>query len=326
MTQAEGELSSGLGIPLANIDAARRLTEQLLAERRERLAALATDADAAVVLMGSFGRREVTSQSDEDYMVLFTGEALSHAKPTLEATAAALAGPAGPGGVFGAQVQLTDLMEIGLDDDTNHNLTRRMLLILESVAVSGQDAHARSRRALIERYLNAGARDFRPPRFFINDLVRYWRTIAVDFEGKMHARSGEGWGLRNAKLRLSRKALFAGGLLPLLECGHLQLAGMLDYLDERMSRPPLDRIADAFIAKNAIDPARRALGAYDSFLGILGNPEHRAELEQLAAADARSSELFCHVDDLGDQFQSGLLALLFDNEDFHEWVREYLIF
>jgi hypothetical protein len=41
--------------------------------------------------------------------------------------------------------------------------------------------------------------------------------ICVDFAGK--EREGrDKWGLRNAKLRASRKVLFAGGLIPVLEC------------------------------------------------------------------------------------------------------------
>ena len=66
--------------------------------------------------------------------------------------------------------------------------------------------HGDARRALIAGYLEANVKDHRPPRFLLNDLVRYWRTIAVDFESKMRARKGEGWGLRNGTLRLSRKA------------------------------------------------------------------------------------------------------------------------
>ena len=44
---------------------------------------------------------------------------------------------------------------------------------------------------------------------------------------------------------------------------------MLDYLDERMSLTPLDRIADAFVDHDALDAGVRTLTAYDAFLAIL---------------------------------------------------------
>lgn len=49
------------------------------------------------------------------------------------------------------------------------------------------------------------------PRFLLNDIVRYWRTVTVDFVEKQRGQAGHGWGLRNAKLRMSRKLIFATG-------------------------------------------------------------------------------------------------------------------
>jgi hypothetical protein len=292
------------------------------------MAAVPVDEDATVVLMGSWGRREITSESDDDFMVLLAGAPREGARPSIEEVAGALGGrPPGPEEIFGRHVLLDELRgKIGRDEDTNTNLTRRMLLMLESVAICGDDVHADARRALISGYLEANVKDHRPPRFLLNDVVRYWRSIAVDFESKMRARKGEGWGLRNAKLRLSRKALFAAGLLPVLECYRHPVNNMLDYLDDRMSVPPLDRLADAFVDRGALDPGVRALSAYDEFLAILDDSPRRRELSDLGVADAAESSLFARIAELGREFEAGLLALLFDDPELHRWVREYLVF
>ena len=278
--------------------------------------------------MGSWGRSEVTSESDHDFMVLFEGSSREDARPTIDAVAELLGGRA-PGSeeIFGRQVWLNDLRgKIGRDEDSNANLTRRMLLVLESVPVCGDETHARALSGLLAGYLEANAKDYRPPRFLLNDLIRYWRTIAVDFESKMRQRKGEGWGLRNAKLRLSRKALFAGGLLPVLECYRYTSDEMAAYLGERMSVPPLDRIADVFIDHRELDGGLRSLSAYDEFLGILDDGDKRGQLSALSAEDAPESPLFARVMELGREFEGGLLALLFDDPELRRRMREYIVF
>jgi hypothetical protein len=321
-------LEATTGLRFEHITAARAETDRRLRERRDRFQAIKADRNTTVVLTGSWGRHEVTSESDDDFIVVFEGNLAEDARPSVEEVAGVLGGPApGAEDIFGQPVALDDLREkIGRDLDTNANLTRRMLFILESVAVCGEDVHARARTALLAGYLDANVKDYRPPRFLLNDLVRYWRTIAVDFESKMRARKGEGWGLRNAKLRLSRKALFAGGLLPVLDCYRYPASDMLGHLDERMSVPPLDRIADAFIDHGAADPGARALNAYDEFLAILDDRDKRQQLSALAVDEARNSLLFARISELGKEFEAALLALLFDDLEFHRWVRDYLIF
>src|SRR4051812_1612554 len=298
-------LAARTGEAFAPIAAARERTTTGLAERRARLAGVEMDDDATVVLLGSWGRHEVTSASDDDAIVLFTGDG---SRPAAEDVARALGGPPpGREGLFGKEVRLTDLTgRIGLDDDTNTNLTQRMLFLLESVAVAGEAAHAHAREALIATYLAAHERDYRPPRFLLNDLVRYWRTIAVDFEGKQRRRAGEGWGLRHAKLRFSRKVLFAGGLLPVLGCSALPADEMPAQLARELAQPPLDRIANAFLEHGMADAGARALRAYGAFLEMLDDPGQRAHLESLTEAEADDSPLFARVRQHGEDLQAGL--------------------
>ncbi len=321
-------LAEATGEGFGPILRARERTAAGLAERRARLDRVRLDPDAAVVLLGSWGRHEVTSASDDDAIVLFCGERRDFTRPGPGEVAAVLGGPApGPEGLFGATAWLADLTDrVGLDGDTNVNLTRRMLFLLESVAVAGDQAHARARRELLGLYLAPHERDYRPPRFFLNDLVRYWRTIAVDFEGKHRARAGEGWGLRHAKLRFSRKALFAGGLLPVLECHTLPADAMSAFLGGRLAEPPLDRIAAAFLTHGMPDAGARALRAYGDFLQLLDDPRQRGELSRLSEADADGSEVFARVRERGDELQAALLALLFEVPELERLVRDYLVF
>lgn len=301
---------------------ARARTAQRIAERRALLDGVAIDRGAAVVLMGSWGRHELTGGSDDDYVLLARGLAPPDGWGPLHDTAAQVAerfardpgGFSAPGrqGVFAEVVYSAELMRVGLDDDTNTNLTRRMLLVLESVAACHPDVLAGVRLDVIQDYLSDALRDRRPPRFLLNDLVRYWRTIGVDFVAKDRERGGRGWGLRNAKLRTSRKLLFASGLLPVLRCHELEAPEIADFLAAQFAMPPSDRVADAFLRYGAAEDGAATLAAYDAFVALLDDPGVR---EELAALDSRmaadASGRWREIAALGATIEQGLLRLLF---------------
>ena len=303
--------------------AARDLTARRLAERAALLGSLDVPANATVVLMGSWGRHELTRSSDDDYVVLVRGPAPNDggwgpahdtAAQVAERFARDPGGFSAPGrqGVFAEVVYSSELMRVGLDDDTNTNLTRRMLLVLESVAACHPDVLAGVRRDLIHDYLRDALRDHRPPRFLLNDLVRYWRTIGVDFVAKDRERRGEGWGLRNAKLRTSRKILFASGLLPVLRCHNVRAEQIGPFLAEQFALPPTDRVADAFLHAGTPNAGADALGAYDAFLALLDDDDARAELRALdGRASADASPCFREAAELGGEIERNLLSLLF---------------
>jgi len=331
-TGALERLASATGTHFLALDAARGRTDERLIELRAAFEGLERDEDVAVVLMGSWGRRELTSESDNDFVVLVDApqEFRRSVVPTLDVVRVVLrkhGREPGREGVFDTYVYTDHLAgRIGLDRDDNANLTRRVLLLLESVSVAGDETWKEARRTVLGGYLEQPLRDRRPPRLLLNDVVRYWRTICVDFAGKQRERRGEGWGIRNAKLRLTRKALFAAGLLPILRCHEHLATGITAFLDEQFAARPVDRLADAFLRYDQADAGARGLAAYDEFLAILDDPALRQELEQRPRDDLEASLLFRRVADLGERFQQGLLTLLFDSDDLAPLTRGYGLF
>lgn len=185
-----------------------------------------TSEDTSLVVFGSLGRDEWTSHGDLDWTFLIDGGANSDhvliAQDIQKVFEKAKFQKPGPTGTFGNMAFSHDIIhEIGGQYDTNKNMTQRILLLLESCAIGERtDAYERVIRGVINRYLEEDnhllthdSKRYRVPRFLLNDIVRFWRTMAVDFASKQRDRAGKGWGLRNAKLRMSRKLIFASGLL-----------------------------------------------------------------------------------------------------------------
>ncbi len=314
------------GVRFAALEAARARTAERCDAARAELAGMPRDADVAVVLLGSWGRGELTSGSDDDVLVVTTGGLRPGLRPRIEELQPAFAGASGAQGTFDHVVTVEELATIGLEADSNRVLTRRMLVLLESAPLLGAEVHRAVLARLLEAYLGGERRDRRPPRYLLNDVIRYWRTVAVDFEAKARAADDGKWALRHAKLRTSRTVLFAGGLLPLLECHHVTADDAPALLLGELLQPPTDRIAAAFLRYEAVDAGVRTLGAYDRFLGLLDDPARRGALEHLARADAREDPTFQECRRLGREIQQGLAALLFEREPLRRLVRQYGVF
>lgn len=311
------QLSEETGEQFPHLERARESTAARLTELEERVAGLACETETSVVMFGSWARRELTDHSDFDWLYLIEGPMKETVGPGDDEVAEALGVEdhrPGKQGIFGTHAFCDEMVgKIGLDEDSNTNLTRRVLLMLESVPVRGHDSHRRCWEAVLDGYLAEARRGRRPPRFFLNDVVRYWRTICVDFVGKQRD-DGEKWGTRNAKLRTSRKVLFAGGLLPILQCDRLGLAEMREFLIAQLEAPATDRLAYAFLRWGAIDSGARCLDAYDRWVGMLHKQEVRKELDSLSKEKAENSPVFSEIRHLAREIDRCLLTLLFETE------------
>lgn len=332
------ELQSKLGITWEQINAARNRSSTVRAELTKTLRAEDSDA-ACIVGYGSLARQEWTSGSDVDWTLLVDGQAdPQHAETVNRVESTLTAGNhkhPGRTGTFASLSSSHDLVhKIGGAEDTNQNTTRRILLLLESIPLGRSDACDRVKRNILHRYiledrgLRFGTTDF-VPRFLLNDIARYWRTMAVDFAQKQRDRGGHGSGLRNAKLRLSRKLIFASGLLNCLRC---QIAPDLDvvrsnrrsldsaaqlvvHFEDRLKMTPLENLAKAVADFSASEEvARSLLGAYDAFLGVLNNDAKRTHLDDLDPGAFDGDAIFGEVLDLSHDFQKGLDGLFFASD------------
>jgi hypothetical protein len=182
---------------------------------------------------------------------------------------------------------------------------------------------------------------FKVPRFLLNDIVRFWRTMAVDFASKQRDRGGEGWGLRNAKLRISRKLIFVSGLLTCFSCQldsdlqskistgsrDIRLAHLENHVWEYVKQTPLDIVALS-VEKNGIsrDVAAQLFSAYDGFLEIMSDPQKRERLKNLRAEESRTDAVFRELITVSDKFADGLHRLFFETKAFAPLTLKYGVF
>jgi predicted nucleotidyltransferase len=328
-------LEEKAGRSFPHIAEARRLTDATLG----RLRGLLRDqdpTDTSIVVFGSLARGEYTSGSDVDWTLLIDARAdEGHYKAAREVTQLLkrerFQAP-GPTGVFGnVAFSHPILHQIGGQEDTNKLTTQRILLLLEAAAVCRGEALERVIRLVLTRYVEDdrgllyGSKGEVVPRFLLNDIVRYWRTVTVDFVYKQRDREG-GWALRNTKLKMSRKLIFVSGLLtcfgfelfpgaePWRDAGgRLDVERLVTFLCERVRVPPLEHLAQAAL-RPGVEPAtaRALFEEYDAFLGVLADQEKRDHLKELTFADLdRGDALFRETSRSGRRFQEALDQLFF---------------
>lgn len=308
--------------------------------------------DAGVVVFGSLARNEWTSKSDVDWTLLVDGQAdPQHLEIAQDVATRLRSGnfPApGATGIFGNMTFSHDLIQkIGGREDTNENTTRRVLLLQESFPFGKPDAYDRVRRLILSRYLKDdrglrfGSVPYKVPRFLLNDIVRYWRTITVDFVEKQRGQAGHGWGLRNAKLRMSRKLIFASGLLSCFSCDILAAAdarkellkdhttiAMEEHLRNFVRKSPLEILA-TFLLELDIkrSTARKLFSAYNAFLAVLNDARKRDHLKNLHYDNVPGDKVFNEVRQQGHEFQEGLTSLFFkDNQKLRDLTIFYGVF
>jgi len=199
-----------------------------LMDRLDPVTAVLGHQPLCVYATGSYGRLEAGRDSDIDLFFLYDGADLDEEFPftTFVRVAAAIVEvtegmefPPFTGDGEYLEVHYVRRMEEVLgsrEDDSINAFTARMLLLLESRPVLAPQIYG----ALLERVVSFYYRDFADypddfvPTFLTNDILRFWRTLTLNYEHKrLKLRALEGdelvrkkadSALKNYKLKVSR--------------------------------------------------------------------------------------------------------------------------
>lgn len=223
---------------LQALEARREYSTQKLAELRERLvpAEAIARGKACVYVTGSFGRGEACEHSDLDLFIVGRTTTDDEKKRLLSNldeiclkaqlihTVRELHFPEFSGdGEYLEHYTVEQLVRsLGTpEDDASNTFTARLLLLLESSPLVGEDVYRRAIYDVIAAYW----RDYPThqgeflPAFLANDVLRLWRTFCVNYEARTQTEPDarrRKRRLKNYKLKHSRLLTCYSALLYLM--------------------------------------------------------------------------------------------------------------
>lgn len=302
-----------MSVTLRAIEKTISYSEESIEKLRKDLKQALPNSDVLVVTVGSFARREASKQSDLDFFVICEDDDENSEKdyetvieifnksdiimPSLD-------------GAF-AQLEKSEIMlnNIGGNDDSTERLTRRMLFLFECEWLFNENKFKKLFNDIINRYVQESITQHQLCRFLLNDLIRYYRTICVDFEYKT-VEKGKTWGDRNIKLLFSRKLLYFSGLLVIAETVQHTCITKRKILIENLGLTPIDRIK-----KLCGSNADRALYYYNEFIEELSKSSVRNILNKTCKDRDAQLEEFRNLKNKGHHFSWEISRLLGETYD-----------
>lgn len=294
---------------------AKVFSETKLAELRSSLQDIVPRQEV-VVTCGSYARREASESSDIDFFIITEADQsdLTEEKADSVSWVSDVRGAIGKsvpiepasGGAF-SQFESRDAMlhNIGGSADNNAKITRRMLLLLEGEWLFNEQKFKEVRRQILERYITDKITDHQLTLFLLNDIIRYYRTIAVDYEFKtFEGETPKPWAIRNIKLIFSRKLLYASGLFSIGLTADLRHDLKIERLEQLFDLPALERLGEICGAAQMAN----VNSCYNRFLERLADVEIRGKLNRLTR-DQRSDPVFRDLKNEGHHFTRELMKL-----------------
>ena len=294
-----------------------------LSKIRDRLEELALDSAALLVCCGSYARGEASEQSDIDYFMVSDSTDENTFQTVRSEIRSIIPTAPSKDGAFAMEVNRAEILaNIGGGNDNNQNITHRILFLLEGVSLFNEPELQCFRREILERYIREGMTEHQLALFLLNDIIRYYRTVAVDYEFKISGNdSPKPWAIRNIKLVFSRKLLYASGLFSIAMTADRTREEKIKILQDLFGCPVVERMIK-ICGKAAMEPV---LISYNFFLEKLEDIEIRKRLETLEIGD-RDDPIFREIKNEGHHFTRELLKVFESTFDSTHPIHRAVIF
>ena len=257
----------------------------ILEERGECLSGL------CFAVVGSVGRKEALEASDLDLVPVAVDDGrlsqyAPHDADLRRELESRLGVKVSKGQDLTKATSITELVEvdsIGGTADNSGRLTKRVLLLTESMYIAGSLPIRTVREAILEAYAKEDRTSGRHFLALCNDIARYYKTLCIEYKAKIDEQDKD-WCTRNIKLRHSRKIWYFSNIITvatLADRHPLGDQGFAESLLASFERSPLERIADALRVTQplAIGRLSKAYALYLQFMSCSENREALAKVK-----------------------------------------------
>jgi Putative nucleotidyltransferase DUF294 len=314
-----------------------QLTDRFLAEKQ------LDPKNVCFAVVGSVGRFEALQASDVDFTpVLKNQPALDkfkeHDRPLRELIRQQLSLDVSKGEELTCPATLEELAnpaKIGCtetgNEDNSSTLTRRILILTEGTQVGGKLPIRSIRKKIMKAYSGEDRSRGRHVLSLCNDLARYYRTLCIEYKSKVGGKE-EKWGLRNMKLRHSRKFWFFSCVLTITHLAESNPHGDAAYfhgLLKAFDLAPYQRLLDS-VEERLRGMVGRIIEPFAWFIEFMADKTRRQALENVTWADRYDMNLsnpFHAVKFNSDRLQEEMVTLIdsLPSDQRHQILRWFLL-
>jgi len=222
---------------------------------------------------GSIGRHEIGKYSDIDPFVLADSDIPTNEEQKIKKLINEIANKNDFPDVteeFFKIYKLEDLLQLTgkSEDDHQNTFTTRILMLLESLPIYNESAYINYRHQIVTNYFrdsHGRASEFKPV-FLLNDFLRYWRTVCLNYE-KLRSEPNRPWRKKNINLKFARRFTIFSTIVPMIAKPIRSVEEFINICD----KTPMERLAyglDILGDKSLLGRYEQVLDNYVTFLKL----------------------------------------------------------